>query len=94
MAKVIGLSGPFGAGCSTVAGILRDEGYQVIKASAFITEWAERNDVGFAVPEWDSAERRHALQVAGNILRMYEGSDAIARFALDYIRGQEEMRKK
>ncbi|MBC7231269.1 MAG: hypothetical protein H5T74_12870 [Actinobacteria bacterium] len=89
MAKVIGLSGPFGAGCSTVAGILKDEGYQVIKASAFITEWAERNDVGFAVPEGDSTERRHALQVAGNILRMHEGSDAIARLALDYIREQE-----
>lgn len=91
MARVIGLTGPFGAGCSTIANILQDKGYRIIKASDFITGWAERSDVGFAVPGGDSTERRHALQVAGNILRMREGNDVIARHVLERI--EEEKRK-
>ncbi len=86
MARVIGLSGPFGAGCSTIARILQDQGYVIIKASEYITEWAGQNDIGFAIPGEDSTERRRALQVAGNILRMREGNDAIAKYVVQRIK--------
>lgn len=90
MARVIGLSGPFGAGCSTMARMLQEHGYRLIKASKYIMEWAGENDIGFAIPSESSAERRRALQVAGDILRMREGSDAIARYALRRV--EEEKR--
>ena len=64
--RVIGLTGPFGSGCSTIAAILEQMwGYKTIRISRFIEQIA--SDPGITVPE--DLNRRRALQIKGNMIR-------------------------
>lgn len=77
---VVGLTGPFGSGCSTVAQILEEHGYYVFKMSDILHKEAEsqRLPVG---PK--SAERRRLLQMVGTQLRGTKGAGVLAKMALE-----------
>jgi len=84
---VLGLTGPFGSGCTTVADVLkRDYGFVVYSLSYFVKEkWKEENP-GKEISE---ASRRE-LQEIGNRLRDKEGHDTLAQKA--YNKANEERR--
>jgi len=70
MQLVVGLTGSFGSGCSTVAGLLRDTGeYHVEELSARIKKEAEKRKL---------APERHTLQELGNELRREHGNGFLA----------------
>ncbi len=72
---VVGLTGSFGSGCSTVASVLRDrEAFHVERLSDVLRDEAGRQGI--------PAEDRQALQDLGNQLRKERGTDVLAREAL------------
>lgn len=77
---VIGLTGPFGSGCTTAAEYIRSEsGFQEIGLSDQLHElWHER------YPSKD--ETRHGLQKLGDELRQKHGVDHLVRNALAKVR--------
>jgi len=78
MQLVIGLTGSFGSGCSTVAGLLRRTGeYHAEALSTPIKEEAERQNLR---PD------RDVLQKLGNELRRRHGKDFLARQAVKAAR--------
>jgi deoxycytidylate deaminase len=80
---IIGLPGPFGAGCSEIADYLVEEkGFKAIKPREYIEEYAKREITEFVIPEVRSPEKRKALQVAGNIMRMDADKDLLGKWIL------------
>lgn len=62
---VIGLTGPVGSGCSTMATLLEKEGYRIYKVSDLIKK--DMQDSGISIPE--DAKRRSGFQDYGNLKR-------------------------
>lgn len=65
---IIGLTGSFGSGCSTVSSILESSGFQIISLSKFLKEEALKRDTKFnSIPR---KEKRRILQDIGNEFRL------------------------
>ena len=77
---VIGMTGPFGSGCSYISRrILADKfGYKYISLSELLRSRAGAEDAS-----------RTRLQDVGNQLREEEGNDVLARMALEQIQASE-----
>ena len=83
-AFVIGLTGPFGSGCTTAAGILRDYAqYEPITLSSMIVnEWTKKNP--------GLKPTRSNLQALGNTMRMDAANPGIcAQLAVRYLEGND-----
>lgn len=73
---VLGMTGPFGSGCTYVAkDILAKEGYEYISLSEIL-----RKEIG------DTSKTRTELQDAGNLLRQQKGNDYLAQQAIGIIK--------
>lgn len=80
-ALVIGLTGSFGSGCSTISKSLEQLGFSRISLSDFVkTEWKRRN------PRSRKEPIRSELQDIGNDLRKRYGNDYLATKALKEAR--------
>lgn len=78
---VIGLTGPFGSGCSEVAQILQSKrDYTVIRMSDILRREAVENQ-GLELPT-GRAERRRLLTMVGRELRTSKGLDVLVKMAL------------
>ncbi len=69
---VIGLVGPFGSGCSTVAKIIKEKGYILLSLSDIIREKYESEHPS-------DKYKRADLQLFGNEMRTRHGSDYLAK---------------
>ncbi|MDD5530626.1 MAG: deaminase [bacterium] len=67
---VIGLTGPFGSGCNTVAKILEEKHYNYIKVSDFIKEECRSRSID--ISKLNPGEKRAKLQDIGDDLRNKE----------------------
>ncbi len=100
MPNVIGLTGPFGSGCSTAAGILRDElGYEHLRLSEIIRErWAKKHR---RVPFREELQNlgNHLREDSGRpgflveeMLKKLDGGKARSSIVIDAIRNRGEIR--
>lgn len=73
---VLGLTGPFGSGCSTLAKVLeRDFNFHTVCLSDFVKKkWAEENN-----KENAANAPREELQTTGNNMRFNDGNDILAK---------------
>lgn len=80
-ALVIGLTGSFGSGCSTLAQALSNHGFKIFSlSSALKDEWKQRlSSAGQAEKE----PSRRELQDLGNELRASQGREVLARRAVE-----------
>lgn len=79
---IIGLTGPFGSGCSYVAkNILIQKGYEYISLSDLLREEIKSNN-----------SSRSQLQDKGNELRREKGSDYLAIIAIDIINNSDKQK--
>ena len=77
---VLGMTGPFGSGCTYVAKkILSKEGYEYISLSDIL-----RKEIG------EPSKTRTELQDAGNLLRQQRGNDYLAQQAISIINQSEK----
>lgn len=77
---VIGMTGPFGSGCTYISKkILVELGYEYISLSDILREYSESKDV----PRTD-------LQDIGNAFREKNGNDFLAKLAIDIIEKSEK----
>lgn len=73
---VIGLTGPFGSGCTYIANsILKESGYEYISLS----------DILRALPDCSKEIERTDLQDFGNKVRKEKGNDYLASVAIEHI---------
>jgi deoxycytidylate deaminase/dephospho-CoA kinase len=79
--KVIGLTGPFGSGCTTAAEYLKSKvGFEHIRLSDIIHQvWAERNP--------GVQETRSGLQAIGDEQRRKYGRDYLVRRSIENVAG-------
>jgi len=75
--KIIGISGAFGSGKSTVAEALQNFGFQKISLSSFLEEELQKRD---------EPVTRKKLQDLGNAWREQLGNDILVQKALDYAK--------
>lgn len=61
---IIGLTGSFGSGCTTISNILKEKGFKIISISSFLKEEARKN--GVEVSSLEKKEMRRVLQDIGN----------------------------
>lgn len=79
---VIGLVGPFGSGCSTVAKIIKGKGYNLLSLSNILKEKYE-------IEHPSEKYKRADLQQYGNEMRKKYGSDYLAKEISKQINKQE-----
>ena len=94
---IIGLTGPFGSGCTTVAEILSDSaphrkeakyGFKHIKLSNILKAEAKRQKID--IESMDPSKRRKKLQDIGNELRKKHGYGVLVKMALEEARKQND----
>jgi len=89
-ALIIGLTGSFGSGCTTVSKALEQLGFSRVSLSEFVRkEWKKRNPK----KKIENA-RRSELQDIGNELRQKFGNDYLAKKALEEARKSKGPRMK
>ncbi len=85
-ALVIGISGSFGSGCSTLSESLKDKGFERVSLSDFVREeWLNKNP-GKQITDANRGE----LQDTGNELRKVNGNTYLASKALAQIAEKQE----
>jgi deoxycytidylate deaminase len=86
-AVIIGLTGSFGSGCSTLANALAKNGFIVVSLSKLVRDtWEEK--AGGKEPS------RGDLQDTGNSIRLEKGNDFLAKSALATIESSAEPESK
>jgi deoxycytidylate deaminase len=90
---IVGLTGQFGSGCSTVAEYLQKElGFQSYSLSAFIRESAQRRLTPMEFQKLSKPDERRELQDEGNTLREHD-STFLARRVHEQIKAKGNERK-
>ena len=77
---IVGVTGAFGSGCSTVAQMLHKHGYYVFRVSDILQKEAQNLDIRV---DRQVAERRRLLQMVGSQLRSSKGGGILVRMALE-----------
>ena len=88
---VLGLTGPFGSGCSTLAKVLKqDYGFETFCLSDFVREkWHAEN------PDKDRKDAsREELQAVGNKLRLEGGHAILAEMAYEKAKKEKKLASK
>lgn len=83
---VVGVTGPFGSGCSKVAETLSSQkGYHVISVSSMLENEAKERQIPLGKPK---DQRRKTLQQLGNQLRSGNGNAILVRKALELAQNE------
>jgi len=94
---IIGLTGPFGSGCSTIAKILSDKieyrkgqkyGFEYIKISDILKR--EARNQGINIEKIEPRQRRKVLQDLGNNLRKEKGLGVLVQWAIAEARQKDK----
>lgn len=88
---VLGLTGPFGSGCSTLAKVLKQDcRFEKFCLSDFVREkWLVDNK-----PKKITEATREELQAIGNELRLNEGKDVLAKKAHNQVKTKRKLKAK